>query len=195
MNPYTEFTSSLEGCQRCDLYKNGKLVVDRGNPSSRVVLIGEAPGEEEAKTGQAFVGAAGKLLHQILGSLGVDSNSLLIINTVKHRPVTAEGKNRKPKPSEVSACLRYTYQQLYLVDPEYIVLMGATAFQYLAGKKIPVADFAGVFFDKSEFPNLKYCRRLKNIYGTYHPASAGYDPSLAQVHLKLWKRFFEVANG
>ena len=124
---YEEFKKRLleSECTRCELSRTGKnIVIDRGNPRSRIMVIGEAPGETEEKLGKAFVGRAGKLLDSIMDAVGLDTNKdMLIANIVKHRPP----KNRVPRADEAEACMPYLKKQIELIKPRLIILLGATS--------------------------------------------------------------------
>jgi DNA polymerase len=111
-------------CQLCPLYKkahNG--VPGEGNPRARIFLVGQAPGAEEDKTGKPFVGRAGKFLTKQLNTLGILRKEVFITSVVKHFPPA----NRMPNKDEVSACKPYLLEQIELVNPEVVVLMGALA--------------------------------------------------------------------
>ena len=128
---------SLEGvaervatCTLCGLSKGRKKTVPgEGSPTARLMLVGEGPGATEDETGRPFVGAAGELLTQILGSIGIPRESVFIANIVKCRPP----QNRKPLPDESAACLPYLHRQVQLVRPKVLVALGATAAEGLLG--------------------------------------------------------------
>jgi DNA polymerase len=112
-------------CQRCDLYQEAtQAVYGQGNPSAKLMLVGEGPGAQEDATGLAFVGAAGQLLTKILASVGFDrEQDCYITNVVKHRPPG----NRVPTPEEMAACKPYLNEQIEAINPAIILLLGATA--------------------------------------------------------------------
>jgi len=196
MNPYKRYVETIQNCQRCSLHGNGRIVLDRGNPAAKIVLIGEGPGEEESRTGECFVGAAGQFLGKLLARNGIREENILFLNVVKHRAVDGNGKNTKPKPTEIRECMRYLLHQLYLVDPEWIVLLGATAASSLSGKPMPpMGDIAGKFFDKGEFQMLSFCRLLKGVYCQFHPSAGLHDPGRIPPMDFYWKRFAERING
>ena len=118
-------------CQRCPLADGrSRVVVSRGNPAARLMVIGEGPGAQEDASGQPFVGRAGQLLDQMLASVGIDSNrDAYICNVVKCRPPG----NRKPTPAEMAACRPWLDPQIRLVDPAVILLAGATALEGVLG--------------------------------------------------------------
>ncbi len=147
------------------------LVLDRGNPASKILVIGEAPGAEEDKKGQCFVGRAGKVLDQVMASVGLDTNrDMLIINVVKCRPPA----NRPPRAEEASECSPYLEKQIRLVDPEIILLLGRTALKHVSPEraKIPMKDSVGKIFEGTFFKEKKKIP----CFLLYHPAYLLYDP-------------------
>jgi DNA polymerase len=116
------------------------VVVSRGNPAARLMVIGEGPGAQEDATGFPFVGRAGQLLDQMLASVSIDTNrDAYICNVVKCRPP----ENRKPTPQEMAACLPWLLEQVELVQPELILLAGATAVEGVLGIKGGITKLRG----------------------------------------------------
>jgi len=117
--------SHCQTCRRCALgATRTHVVVSRGNPKAKLMIIGEGPGQAEDESGRPFVGKAGQLLDKILASVNLDSEEdAYICNIVKCRPPG----NRVPEPAEIAACLPYLLEQIRLVDPKIILLAGATA--------------------------------------------------------------------
>jgi uracil-DNA glycosylase family 4 len=128
-------------CQGCPLAQGRQQVVfSRGNPQARLMLIGEAPGAQEDALGQPFVGRSGQLLDQLLAEAGLDSNrDAYICNGVKCRPP----ENRKPTARELAACRPWLEQQIVLVQPQVLVLVGATALQAVLAIKGPISQLRG----------------------------------------------------
>ena len=122
-----------EGCRHCSLGSSrSQVVVSRGNPRARLMVIGEGPGAQEDETGLPFVGRSGQLLDQMLESVGIDSNrDAYVCNIVKCRPP----ENRKPTVLEMAACRPWLDRQIALVNPGVILLAGATAVEGLLGIK------------------------------------------------------------
>ena len=117
-----------------------KIVVSRGNPEAQIVIIGEAPGAKEEELGKPFVGRSGKLLDQLLQNAGIDiSQDVYFCNVVKCRPP----KNRRPTKTEIQENLPWLYQQIKLVNPEIIVLVGATALEAILKNKSPISILRG----------------------------------------------------
>ncbi len=117
-----------------------KIVVSRGNPEAQIVIIGEAPGAKEDELGKPFVGRSGKLLDQLIQNVGIDiSQDVYFCNVVKCRPP----KNRRPTKTEIQENLPWLYQQIKLVNPEIIVLVGATALEAILKNKSPISILRG----------------------------------------------------
>lgn len=183
---YREFKEALisSNCTRCALSESRThIVVDRGNPSAKVLMIGEAPGENEDRQGKAFVGRAGQLLDELMRGIGFDTNQeSLIINVVKCRPP----ENRAPKQEEVSACHPFLKRQLELIQPRIILLLGAVALKHVIPDKgeFSMEREAGTFFDHPAFPGIKFMV-------LYHPAYILRDPRKKPIMIEHLKRFKE----
>lgn len=116
------------------------VVVSRGNPRARLMLIGEGPGAQEDEQGLPFVGRSGQLLDRLLESVGLDSNSdAYVCNIVKCRPP----ENRRPTAQEMAACRPWLERQIQLMDPAVILLVGATAVEGLLGIKGGITKLRG----------------------------------------------------
>lgn len=128
-------------CRACGLAQGREhVVVSRGNPAARLLLIGEAPGAQEDAQGLPFVGRAGQLLDQMLASVGLDSGrDAYICNVIKCRPPD----NRRPTPAEIAACRPFLLRQIALVDPPLILLVGATALEGVLGIKGGITRLRG----------------------------------------------------
>lgn len=189
---YEEFRKKLleSGCEQCPLHETRThLVIDRGNPSSSILVIGEAPGGNEDLQGKAFVGKAGQLLDKIMASIGLDTNQdMLIINTVKCRPP----ENRAPLESEVKTCRPYLNRQLELVKPKIILLLGATALKHIIPEKnkVSMEEEVGKCFTHGDFPGIQFMV-------LYHPAYLLYDPRkkpLMWEHVKKLKAHLDIVQ-
>ncbi|MFM8258932.1 MAG: uracil-DNA glycosylase [Vulcanococcus sp.] len=134
-------SQSCAACRRCALAAGRqRVVVARGNPEARLMVIGEGPGAQEDEQGQPFVGRSGQLLDRMLESVGIDSNrDAYVCNIVKCRPP----ENRKPTALEMAACRPWLEQQIQLVDPAVILLAGATAVEGLLGIKGGITKLRG----------------------------------------------------
>ena len=121
-----ELSEEIWSCRKCRLWKGAKHAVPGEGPhNARLMLVGQNPGAEEDETGRPFVGRAGKFLNSILAKSSINREDVFITNIVKH--VTP--KNRKPMPDEIEACVPYLEEQLRLVKPKVVVLMGTVAWQ------------------------------------------------------------------
>jgi uracil-DNA glycosylase family 4 len=136
-----DLAQHCDGCRRCSLgTTRQQVVVSRGNPRARLMVIGEGPGAQEDAAGQPFVGRSGQLLDRMLESVGIDSNQdAYVCNIVKCRPP----ENRKPTALEMAACKPWLEQQIALVDPAVILLAGATAVEGLLGIKGGITKLRG----------------------------------------------------
>ena len=128
-------------CEVCNLSNaTNKIVVARGNPKAGVMIIGEAPGAKEEEEGLPFVGRSGKLLDKLLQNAGININlDVYFCNVVKCRPP----KNRRPTKTEIQENLPWLFQQIKLVNPEIIVLVGATAVEAILENKSPISIIRG----------------------------------------------------
>jgi DNA polymerase len=182
---YKKLVEEIKTCKKCTLNKERiNAVIGRGNIFAKVFLIGEAPGEDEDEQGIPFVGRSGKFLNQVLGSLSVDpSTDVYISNCIRCRPPD----NRKPKKKELELCIPFLKEEIELIKPTYIITLGSTAAESLAGRSVPIAGFAGKFFKMSEFPNLqwKFC---KGVFISYHPAAVLYEPALQNTFFEHWAK-------
>lgn len=139
-------TRECVGCQRCDLATTRThVVISRGNPLARLMLIGEGPGQHEDETGLPFVGRAGRLLDQILASVGLDQEQdIYICNVVKCRPPG----NRKPTPEEMARCRPWLQRQIQLVNPAVVLLAGSTAMTGVLGIKTGITRMRGQWIER-----------------------------------------------
>lgn len=153
-------------CRRCPLHEGCRAPVPfSGSPSSRLLIVGEAPGEQEDKECKPFVGRAGTLLNRLISeTLKVARGDVMVANVVSCRPTDERGKNRAPKPDEIAACKSNLDAQLKLSQAGYVLLMGATALSsFRPGAKLK--DWRGWPWQVGE----------RIFYPTYHPAAALYD--------------------
>jgi uracil-DNA glycosylase family 4 len=152
------------GCPRCGLAKTRTHVVfGEGRENADVMVVGEAPGQEEDRSGRPFVGRAGKLLDLVLQSAGFARGDVYICNVLKCRPP----QNRNPQPDEVSACSPYLLRQVELVQPRVILAFGAFAAQTLLGTDISIGKLRGRTHQYRGVP----------LVPTYHPAACLRHPA------------------
>ncbi|MBI2094634.1 MAG: uracil-DNA glycosylase [Candidatus Omnitrophica bacterium] len=183
---YADFKETLarSNCARCPLSSSRtQIVVDRGNPQAKVLMIGEAPGENEDLQGRAFVGRAGKLLDELMREVGFNTETDgLIINVVKCRPP----ENRAPAPKEVEACFPFLKKQIELVNPRLILLLGATALKHMVPDKegSSMKREVGIFFTHAAYPGVE-------LMVLYHPAYLLRDPRKRPLMAEHLARFRE----
>jgi len=136
-----DLEASCLQCQRCDLAKERKhVVVSRGQPSARLMVIGEAPGADEDAQGRPFVGRSGRLLDASLTEVGLDQeDDIYICNLIKCRPPG----NRRPTPVELKACRPWLDRQILEVNPEVLLILGATASAALLECRTPISRLRG----------------------------------------------------
>lgn len=161
---WDELQKCVAQCTRCELSASRtRTVFGVGNQSADWMIIGEAPGAEEDRRGEPFVGRAGKMLDEMLRAIGQSRNSVFIANILKCRPP----HNRDPKPAEASECRSYLERQIALVQPKIILAVGKIAAQNLLGSDDPVGRMRGRAHDLNGIPMVV----------TYHPAHLLRSPS------------------
>jgi uracil-DNA glycosylase family 4 len=161
-----------------------KMVFATGDPNARLMLVGEAPGYEEERKGEPFVGPAGKKLDEILRAMGVAREGIYISNIVKFRPATARQttNNRKPDANEIASCLPLLREEISIVRPECIVAMGGTAAEGLLGLKGTVGSMRGHWH---EFQGTL-------VRVTYHPSYLLQSGGSLSVKRQLWEDMLAV---
>ena len=173
-----------------ELYEGEKkiLVHGEGEIGARVMLVGEAPGEQETLQGRPFVGKAGKNLNEFLELAGLERGELYVTNAVKFRPTkrSAAGRtvNRPPTREEVSLFLPWLRREIELVAPEVIVTLGNVPLRALTGPKAVIGDVHGTL---QEADGLR-------LYPMYHPASLIYNPGLREVYAEDIRRLSAHLN-
>jgi uracil-DNA glycosylase len=134
-------------CRACPLWKTGtQTVFGEGSPTSKLLFVGEVPGNDEDLAGHPFVGPAGKLLDQALHDAGIDRREVYLTNVVKHFKWEPQGKRRlhkKPSAREIAACRPWLDAEIAVMKPTIIVCLGATAAQALLGKQFRVSRQRG----------------------------------------------------
>jgi len=139
--------NAAESCRGCDLYRRATQVVfGEGKRKSRIVFVGEQPGDAEDRAGQPFVGPAGRVLDRALETAGIDRADVYVTNAVKHFSFEERGKRRihkKPRLSEVRACRPWLEAELQSIKPDCIVLLGSTAASSLLGNEARVMKIRG----------------------------------------------------
>jgi uracil-DNA glycosylase len=148
-------------CTTCKLSATrNKVVFGEGNPKARLMIIGEAPGQEEDRTGKPFVGLAGQLLEQILNAVGIARDEVFIANVIKCRPPN----NRNPEPTEISACEPWLLEQIRFIQPQIIITLGNVPTQWATGTSLGITKTRGQW---TEFKKLSTPIPLLPMF---HPA-------------------------
>lgn len=174
-----ELRHNLGECARCALGDTRtKLVFGVGNPHADLMFIGEAPGRNEDLRGEPFVGAAGKLLDELLASIGLERSQVYIANVLKCRPPN----NRDPLASEIELCTPYLAEQVRLVNPKVIATLGNFATKYVLGTDRGITTLRGRLFHVDG-------RRVVPIF---HPAAALYDQTKRAVLFDDFRRLQTV---
>jgi DNA polymerase len=159
--------AAIPTCRGCTLYKHAtQAVFGEGSAASRVMLIGEVPGDREDLLGRPFVGPAGKLLDEALALGGIPRDEVYVTNAVKHFKYTQRGKRRlhdKPNRYEIEACKPWLRAELEVIEPVIVVVMGATAAQALLGGSFRVTKERGHVMEGTGL--------AKWTFATVHPSS------------------------
>ena len=170
---------SIINLKNCNLKKTAKNVVFcDGNPKSRIMLIGEAPGANEDEEGLPFVGRAGILLDKMLASINLDRKKVYISNIVNYRPP----ENRRPTDEEIKRYLPFITKHIEIINPKILVLLGSTAMNALIGKETVISKMRGKWLEK-EFGSCK-----TSVIITFHPAFLMRQPAqkkLSWIDLKM----------
>jgi DNA polymerase len=163
-----ELAKSLHNCQRCKLSKLGRtqVVFGVGNPHATIMFVGEGPGFHEDQQGEPFVGAAGKLLNDLLQSAGLSRSDIYIANVIKCRPPN----NRDPEPDEVDTCKPFLMQQIQMIRPKLVCTLGNWATQTLLERKVGITKVRGQAFYLKDFV----------IFPLLHPAAALHQGGLLE---------------
>ena len=173
------------GCRGCHLHERGtQTVFGLGARTSRLMLDGEQPGNEEDLAGEPFVGPAGRLLDKALAEAGIDRRLAYVTNVVKHFKWEPRGKRRihaKPNALEIGACRPWREAELQVVKPDVLVCLGATAAQALLGRGFKVTQQRGTFVESPLAPR---------VTATIHPSAILRAPDDAARRAEM-KRFVD----
>lgn len=186
-NELEKLRTELEGLI-AEVYEGEKkvLVHGEGRIGARVMLVGEAPGEQESLQRRPFVGKAGRNLDEFLELAGIERRELYVTNAVKFRPtkISAAGRvvNRPPTREEVKLFLPWLWREIELVKPEVVATLGNVPLKALKGPRSVIGDMHGRFCEAAGV----------RLYPMYHPASLIYNPSLRAVYLEDVRRLAEA---
>ena len=163
----------------CELKKQAKnIVFSDGNPKSKVMLIGEAPGANEDQEGLPFVGRAGMLLDKMLAAINLDRKKVYISNIVNYRPP----ENRRPTEQEIKRYLPFISKHIEIINPKILILLGSTSMNALIGSDIVISKMRGKWIRK-KFGNCE-----TSVMITFHPAFLMRQPAqkkMAWIDLKM----------
>ncbi|HEY5659892.1 MAG TPA: uracil-DNA glycosylase [Gaiellaceae bacterium] len=166
------YRDAVAGCTRCALAgARTQVVFGSGDPQADLMFVGEAPGFHEDKQGVPFVGAAGKLLDQLLAGIGLSRPDVYVANVLKCRPPG----NRDPMPDEIEACEGHLWKQIALIQPRVVATLGNFATKLLSGRPTGITRVHG----QEQETSLGGRRVL--LYPLYHPAAALYTPRMLEV--------------
>jgi uracil-DNA glycosylase len=166
------YRDEVADCTRCALAGGRTQVVfGSGDPGADLMFVGEAPGFHEDKQGVPFVGAAGKLLDQLLAVIGLTRADVYVANVLKCRPPG----NRDPMPDEIEACEAHLWKQIELIQPRVVATLGNFATKLLSGRPTGITRVHG-----QEQETTLGGRRVL-LYPLYHPAAALYTPRMLEV--------------
>jgi len=162
------------------------FVFASGNPEAILVFVGEAPGSDEERQGEPFVGKAGQLLDKIIGAMGLDRSEIYITNIVKYRPKIGDGEqgsaNRKPSQEEMESCLPFLRRELAIIRPKVLVALGASAYSGLTGDyENGVGRMRSRFHDFNGIP----------LMVTYHPSYLLRNTAKSERR-KVWEDLLQV---
>jgi len=172
-----KLNQEIRNCKKCPLWKTRRNAVPgEGDINAKIMFIGESPGREENLSGKPFCGMAGKFLDKLFKENKIDRKKVFITSVLKCRPVI-KNRNRSPKATELEACKIWLQNQIEIIKPKLIVLLGKIAFDTVIGKK--------------EFKELQGKFLIKNrqkYFPTYHPAAGMRFPKIRKALEKDFKK-------
>ncbi|MBY0247767.1 MAG: uracil-DNA glycosylase [Nitrospiraceae bacterium] len=182
LTPFQELAKSLHNCQRCKLAKLGRsqVVFGVGNPHASIMFVGEAPGANEDLKGEPFVGAAGKILNDLLASANLSRDQIYIANVIKCRPPD----NRDPEPDEVDTCKPFLMQQIQMIRPKLVCTLGNWATQTLLERKVGITKVKAQAFYMKDFV----------LFPLLHPAAALHQGNLLDTLKEDFKKLKEFLD-
>lgn len=175
-----ELRRRFEECAKCPqlVASRSHIVFGVGNPEAKLMFVGEAPGADEDREGEPFVGRAGQLLTKIIQAMGFERKDVYIANVLKCRPDMPPGEpgNRKPRADEMAVCLPYLIEQIEIIQPKCLVALGSTAMEGLLGTPAVMRQMRGRWHTFRDIP----------LMATYHPAYLLRNQSMAEKR-KVWE--------
>ena len=178
---WEQLEAECKQCKKCRLCQTSNNVVfGVGNKETKIMFIGEGPGADEDRLGEPFVGRAGQLMDMAFQTVGIKRKEVYIANIVKCRPPA----NRNPEEDECTACMNYLRNQVILVKPQIIVLLGSVALKNILGKDFGITSSRGKWIEKK---GIKYMP-------TWHPAALLRDETKKIEFIKDLKLVIEELN-
>jgi len=162
-------------CKKCSLYKTRTYpVIGQGSHQAKIIFCGEAPGASEDRTGYPFCGAAGKILDELLESVGIKRKEIYICNILKCRPPG----NRNPKPEEIKVCVLYLERQIEIIKSKVICALGNYSTAFIMEKYGLKEQIQGI---SKIHGNVFETKKGIKIIPFYHPAVATYNPNMKET--------------
>jgi DNA polymerase len=184
-----ELNAVMKGCTRCRLCRTRKNVLGgEGNLQARLMLIAQAPGENEDREGRMFIGPSGQVLDDLLEEAEIGRDEIYMTNLIKCKLP----QNRKPKQDEIDTCSRFLEQEIILIDPEIIVPLGYYATRYILSRyELSIPQTRAEF---SSYYGRLFLSQNQKIFPLPHPASLLYNQSLKPMTVEQYKRLKFMAQ-
>ena len=177
-----ELEISIKDCKKCKLCDaRQNIVFGIGNPNAEIMFIGEGPGGDEDRQGEPFIGKAGQLMNKAFDVVGIKREEVYIANVVKCRPPN----NRDPEEDEIQACMDYLRNQVMIIKPKIIVLLGRIALQNILGKEYKITASRGKWVEKKGILYMP----------TWHPAALLRDETKKIEFLNDLKMIMQYKEG
>ncbi len=185
-----ELSTQINSCEKCELYKTRKKpLVGDGSVNAKILVIGESPGYYEDIEGKAFIGEAGKILDQLLDSIGLKRSEIYITNVLKCHPP----RNHNPSRQEIDSCIGYLYKQIDIMKPKLIVTLGKFASKEIFAKYnlkfTKISEIKGNVFEICTLEG-----KLK-IVPLLHPAVACYHSEMIDTLKEDFKKLGDILNN
>ena len=177
-----ELKNDTLNCKKCKLCNTRlNVVFGVGNEKTKIMFIGEGPGGDEDRLGEPFVGKAGQLMNKAFDVIGIKREEVYIANIVKCRPPS----NRDPEPDEITACMDYLRNQVMIIKPKIIVLLGRIALQNILGQEYKITESRGKWIEKKGIMYMP----------TWHPAALLRDETKKIDFLNDLKQVYELEKN
>ena len=181
---FKELSENISQCSKCSLRKScSRVVIGSGSEKTKIVFVGEAPGKKEDELGFPFVGSSGKLLDEMLLSVGLKRNSVYITNIVKCRPPN----NRDPLPKELRACTPWLVKQLETLQPKIVVTLGRHSMNFFLPQLKISSAHGRLYRIQPSFLNKPFL-----FFTLYHPAAALYNGKLRKTLFDDFAKIKEI---